>query len=147
MFSDFEKWNFGSTEQIHADTNDDLHDGHVGRTQCRVRLHLWLTLGSRPIPVYTRPRIYHCAEGSTWYPTHVQRQHATWNSKLRTSRWNFTASGIRLGGGKPDSWPARIRAVVRSREKKNRLSDAVNRTREIYTICEHVISRLTIERS
>jgi len=82
---------------------------------------------------YTWPRIYHCAEGSTWCPTHVQRQHATWNSKLRTSRWNFTASGIRLGGGKPDSiWACGL-------VKKNRLSDVVNRTREIYTICEHVI--------
>lgn len=41
----FQLWDssFDSTEQIHADTNDDLHDGHVGRTQCRVRLHLWHT--------------------------------------------------------------------------------------------------------
>lgn len=37
---DYEDGSFGSAEQIHADTNDDLHDGHVGRTQCRVRLHL-----------------------------------------------------------------------------------------------------------
>jgi len=42
MFFDFET-EVSATEQIHADTNDDLHDGHVGRTQCRVRLHLWHT--------------------------------------------------------------------------------------------------------
>lgn len=65
---------------------------------------------------YTRPRIYHCAEGSTWCPTHVQRQHATWNSKLRTPRWNFTASGIRLGGGKRDSQPASMCACILRRK-------------------------------
>lgn len=60
------------------------------------------TPGSRPIPVYAAQDISLCCEGSTWCPTHVQRQHATWNSKLRTPRWNFTASGIRLEGGERD---------------------------------------------
>lgn len=87
--------------------------------------------------LYTRPRIYHCTEGSTWCPTHVQRQHATWNSKLRTPRWNFTASGIRLGGGKRDS-QASVCACVSwrkadcltwwiVREKFTRLVSAVSR--------------------